>query len=75
MRIPAGCSTEMECQSPQRPQGTRDDPFGVDNLNLKPLHSSDNNVYLEGIPPNKFEGDRAKTLPFLTQFKQFMLMN
>jgi hypothetical protein len=42
---------------------------------LESSHPDDRNVHLEGIPPNKFEGDRAKTLPFLTQFKWFMLMN
>jgi hypothetical protein len=42
---------------------------------LESSHLDDRNVCLEGIPPNKFEGDRAKTLPFLTQFKRFMLMN
>jgi hypothetical protein len=67
--------TKMECQPPQRPWGTGDDPFGVDDLDLESSHSDDRNVHLEGIPPNKFEGDRAKTLPFLTQFKWFMLMN
>jgi hypothetical protein len=65
----------MECQPPWRPQGTRDDPFGVKDLALEPLHPDDRNIHLEGILPNKFEGDRAKTLPFLTQFKWFMLMN
>jgi hypothetical protein len=75
MRIPAGRSTETEHQPLQRPWGTRNDPFGVDDLNLESSHPNDRNAHLEGIPPNKFEGDRAKTLPFLTQFKQFMLMN
>jgi hypothetical protein len=42
---------------------------------LESSHPNDRNICLEGILPNKFEGDRAKTLPFLTQFKQFMLMN
>jgi hypothetical protein len=42
---------------------------------LESLHPDDKNIHLEGIPPNKFEGDRAKTIPFLTQFKRFMLMN
>jgi hypothetical protein len=30
---------------------------------------------LEGIAPNKYEGDRGKTIAFLTQFKQYILMN
>jgi hypothetical protein len=75
MRIPAGCSTEMEHQPLQRPQGTGDDPFGIDDLDLESSHPNNRNIHLEGIPPNKFEGDRVKTLPFLTQFKCFMLMN
>ena len=33
------------------------------------------NGRLEGNPPNRFTGDRNKTNKFLTQFKQFMLMN
>src|SRR5712691_9003946 len=30
---------------------------------------------LEGNPPDRFTGDRARTRRFLTQFRQFMLMN
>jgi len=30
---------------------------------------------LEGNPPDRFDGDRARTCRFLTQFRQFMLMN
>jgi hypothetical protein len=75
MRIPAGHLTETEHQPLQRPQGTGDDPFGVDDLTSESSHLDNKNIHLEGIPPNKFEGDRVKTLPFLTQFKQFMLMN
>ena len=33
------------------------------------------NRRLEGNPPDHFTGDRNKTNKFLTQFKQFMLMN
>jgi hypothetical protein len=75
MRIPAGHWTKTEHQPLQRPQGTGDDLFGIDDLASEASHPSDNNVHLEGIPPNKFKGDRAKTVPFLTQFKRFMLMN
>ena len=32
-------------------------------------------VRLEGIPPNKFDGDRSTMHQFLVQFKQFMIMN
>jgi hypothetical protein len=75
MRILTGQLTEMECQPPQKPQGTGDDPFGIDNLTLESFHPDDRNIHLEGVLPNKFEGNRVKTLPFLTQFKQFILMN
>ena len=30
---------------------------------------------LEGNPPDRFDGDRTRTRRFLTQFRQFMLMN
>jgi len=49
------------------PRGTGDDLFGIANLTNDPV---DNKlVQLEGIPSDKFEGDRAKTHKFLTQFK------
>ena len=54
------------------PKGTGDDPMQLNNL------SNDNDVKdicLEGIPPDRFEGDRNKMVSFLTQFKRFMLMN
>jgi hypothetical protein len=69
MRILAGHSTETEHQPPRRPWGTGDDPFGVNDLKSESSHPDERNVHLEGIPPNKFEGERAKTLSFLTQFK------
>jgi hypothetical protein len=69
MRIPAGHLTKTEHQPLQRPWGTRDDPFGIDNLDSESSHPNNKNIHLKGIPPNKFEGDRVKTLPFLTQFK------
>jgi Retrotransposon gag protein len=34
-----------------------------------------NNVRLQGIPPEKFTGERGHTIPFLTKFKRFILMN
>jgi hypothetical protein len=75
MRIPTGRFIEMEQQPPWRPRGTEDDPFGINDLDSKSSYDKDMNICLKGIPPNKFEGDRAKTLSFLTQFKWFMLMN
>jgi len=32
-------------------------------------------VRLEGIPPERFDGDRAQTRNFLNRFKRFVLMN
>jgi hypothetical protein len=75
MRIPAGRSTETKQQPPWRPRGMGDDPFGIDDLESKPIIDKNTNIRLEGIPPKQFDGDRAKTLSFLTQFKWFMLMN
>ena len=34
-----------------------------------------NNGYLKGDPPNAFDGDRSRTLTFLTEFNQYMSMN
>jgi hypothetical protein len=75
MRIPAGRSTETERQPPRRPRGTGDDPFGVNDFKSESSINKDTNICLEGIPPKQFDGDRAKTLSFLTQFKWFILMN
>jgi hypothetical protein len=56
------------------PRGTRDNPFGVDNLcDESPIHKK--YLRIESIPPDKFNGNRAKTHQFLTQFKRFMMMN
>jgi hypothetical protein len=76
MRALIGQSTEMECQPPQKPRGTGDNPFGVDNLESEAsLAITNAGTRLEGIPPDQYEGDRSKTMSFLTQFKRFMLMN
>jgi hypothetical protein len=50
-----------------------DDLFGLDNLLNDP--DERNTVRLEGIPPEKFTGERGQTIPFLTKFKRYMLMN
>jgi len=60
---------------PRRPKGTRDDPFGLDDLLDEPERTNDKGRQLEGIHPDKFEGDRSKTRRFLNQFNRFMLMN
>ena len=56
------------------PQGTRDDPFTMGDLDEEEERPKGNGR-LEGNPPDRFTGDRNKTNKFLTQFKQFMLMN
>lgn len=41
---------------------------------LPPSTLEEGDSYLKGIPP-KFDGDRAYTISFLTQFDSFMMMN
>jgi len=60
---------------PRRPRGTGDDPFGFNDLMDEPERTNDKGRRLEGIHPDKFEGDRSKTRRFLNQFNRFMLMN
>jgi hypothetical protein len=50
-----------------------DDRYGIDDLGIDP--DDEKHVRLEDIPPDKFEGDRAKTHQFLTKFKRYMSMN
>ena len=69
----------MACQPsrppPHHPRGTGDDPFGLENLYDEPERTNDKGCWLEGIHPDKFEGDHSKTRRFLNQFNRFMLMN
>jgi len=65
-------SSQTTCRRPP-PHSTGDDPFGLTNLTSDLM--DDKPVRLEGIPLDRFEGDRAKTHQFLTQFKWFMMMN
>jgi len=60
---------------PRHPQGTGDDPFGLDDLFDEPERTNNKGRRLEGIHPDKFEGDQSKTRRFLNQFNRFMLMN
>ena len=60
---------------PRHPQGTGDNPFGLKDLLDEPDRMNDKGRHLEGIHPDKFEGDRSKTRRFLNQFNRFMLMN
>ena len=46
---------------PRRPKGTGDDPFGLNDLMDEPKRTNDKGHRLEGIHPDKFEGDRSKT--------------
>jgi len=58
---------------PCQPRGTGDDPFTLENL---PLDNKEDKAHrLEGIHPDKFNGDRSQTTRFLATFNQFMLMN
>jgi len=73
------CSSQTAWQ-PSRPplrhpRGTGDDPFGLEDLLDEPKRTNDKGRHLEGIHPDKFEGDRSKTRRFLNQFNRFMLMN
>jgi len=52
-----------------QPDGTGDDPMVLAAM------QSAGYLRLEGNPPDRFDGDRARTRRFLTQFHQFMLMN
>jgi hypothetical protein len=45
----------------------------LDDLLNEPNERS--TVRLEGIPPEEFTGEKGQTIPFLTKFKRFILMN
>jgi len=62
-------ATNRPPQQPGRPGGTGDDPM------LLAAVQSAGHLRLEGNPPDRFDGNRACTRRFLTQFRQFMLMN
>jgi len=58
---------------PCRPHGMGDDPFTLENL---PLEDKEDKAHrLEGIHPDKFNGDHSQTTRFLATFNWFMLMN
>ena len=65
-------SSQIERGALRRPKGTGDDPFTL--ADPGPAPNQDDDLRLEGSPPDRFEGDRAQALKFLTQFKGFMLM-
>ena len=60
-------------KDPQRPRGTGDDPFTFGDLPDK--DKDDKGRRLEGIHPDKYNGDRSQTMRFLNTFNRFMLMN
>ena len=57
----------------KKPQGTGDDPFGIEDL----YTTTDQPKWgrLEGNPPEKFDGERNDTNNFLMRFRQFMSLN
>ena len=56
------------------PQGTGDDPAGIDDLN-QDEPSKSKSKWLEGVTPTKFNGNQSKSPSFLSEFKRFMRMN
>jgi len=67
-------SSQTACDKPpRRPRGTGDDPFSLENLPQD--DKEDKARRLEGIHPDKFNGDRSQTTRFLATFNRFMLMN
>jgi len=67
-------SSQTVCNKPpHRPRGTGDDPFSLKNL---PQNDKEDKArQLEGIHPDKFNGDCSQTTRFLATFNRFMLMN
>jgi len=66
-------SQTAQDKPPHRPCGTGDDPFTLENL---PQDDKEEKArQLEGIHPDKFNGDRSQTTRFLAAFNWFMLMN
>jgi len=66
-------SSQTACDKPpHQPHGTGDDPFSLVDL---PEDKEDKAHCLEGIHPDKYNGDRAQTTRFLDMFNWFMLMN
>ena len=60
-------SSQTACKKPPcRPCGTGDDPFSLENLPQD--DKEDKACRLEGIHPDKFNGDRSQTTRFLATF-------
>ena len=60
-------------KDPHWPWGAGDDPFTF--ADLPDEDKDDKACYLEGIHPDKYNGDRSQTTRFLNTFNRFMLMN
>ena len=66
-------SQTAQDKPPCWPCGTGDDPFTFENLPQE--DKEDKARRLEGIHPDKFNGDHSQTTRFLASFNRFMLMN
>ena len=66
-------SQTAQDKPPHRPCSTGDNPFTFENLPQD--DKEDKARRLEGIHPDKFNGDCSQTTRFLAAFNQFMLMN
>ena len=60
-------SSQTACDKPPcHPHSTGDDPFSLENLPQE--DKEDKACQLEGIHPDKFNGDRSQTTRFLATF-------
>jgi len=62
-------TTNRPPRQPGQPDGSGEDPMVLAAM------QSAGYLHLKGHPPDHFHGDRSRTRRFLTQFRQFMLMN
>src|SRR5260221_10700320 len=62
---PAILSSQAVRDNPRRPKGTGDDPFTL--ADLGPVDKKDDDLGLEGSPPDRYDGDLERTTKFLTQ--------
>ena len=62
-------TTNCPLRQPGQPDGSGNDPMILIAM------QSAGYLHLEGYPPNRFDGNHVHTHRFLTQFRQFMLMN
>jgi len=62
-------TTHQPPRDPGQPDGSSKDPMLIAAM------KSSGYLRLEGNPPDRFDSNRSRTRRFLTQFRQFMLMN